>query len=78
MTAIQKMLTQRELRKLAKSNLVDTVCMVFTDMYSRLMGKRLDIDYFFDTALDNDINMCDCIFSLDIDMHTIDGYEYAN
>jgi len=75
---LQGMLSLRELRKLAKRDQVETVCVVFTDMYGRFMGKRLDIDHFLNTAINSGIAMCDYIFSTDIEMNTMEGYQFAN
>ena len=42
------MLTLEELKADAESGAVDTVVAAFTDMQGRLMGKRLDAEFFLD------------------------------
>jgi len=74
----QGMLSFRALKKLAKTSEIETVCMVFTDMYGRFMGKRLDIDHFINKAAHSGITMCDYIFATDIEMNTMEGYQYSN
>ncbi len=42
---IKGMLTLQELEELIKREEIDTVLMVFTDLYGRFMGKRYDAEF---------------------------------
>ena len=46
MTSIHGMLTLEELGERVPSGAIDTVLVVFTDLYGRLMGKRFDAEFF--------------------------------
>ncbi|MFL2772694.1 MAG: hypothetical protein ACJ0DH_03825 [bacterium] len=43
---IKGMLSLEELEELVKREEIDTVLMVFTDLYGRFMGKRYDAEFF--------------------------------
>ena len=45
---IKGMLSLEELEELVKREEIDTVLMVFTDLYGRFMGKRYDADFFLE------------------------------
>ncbi|WP_375450092.1 glutamine synthetase family protein [uncultured Devosia sp.] len=56
---------------------IDTVLVAFPDMQGRLMGKRLQAEYFLETAHD-ETHGCDYLLADDIDMEPVPGYEAAN
>ncbi|MBI4179755.1 glutamine synthetase [bacterium] len=72
------MLTVKELSRLAKSGRVDTVLLVFPDLYGRFMGKRLDADFFLKHALKEGTHACDYLLTVDMEMVPVPGYGYAN
>ena len=43
------MLTVEELQQQVDSREIDTVLVVFTDLYGRFMGKRFDAEFFWKT-----------------------------
>ena len=45
---IKGMLSLEELEELVKREEIDTVLMVFTDLYGRFMGKRYDAEFFLE------------------------------
>jgi glutamine synthetase len=72
------MLSLDELRKLGESGEIDTVVTAFTDMQGRLVGKRIQIEYFLEEVTDHGVEGCDYLLALDMDMEPLPGYEMAN
>ncbi|MHA6692974.1 glutamine synthetase family protein [Devosia sp. A449] len=56
---------------------IDTVLVAFPDMQGRLIGKRLQAEYFLETATDP-THGCDYLLADDIDMEPVPGYTAAN
>ena len=48
------MLTKEQLAAGVESGKIDTVVVAFTDMQGRLMGKRVDAEYFVETSYDGE------------------------
>jgi glutamine synthetase len=73
------MLTVDELRAEAESGAVDTVIACFTDMQGRLMGKRLDAEFFL-SELDagHTAEGCNYLLALEMEMDPVDGYAIAS
>ena len=72
-------LTRDQLAADVEKGVVDTVVVAFTDMQGRLMGKRLDGDYFMDTAGKGEsVEGCNYLLALDMEMDPIPGYQIAN
>ena len=76
--SLQGMLDGEALRVGVASGDVDTVLTCFTDMQGRLMGKRVDGDFFCDDVLGHGIEACDYLLALDMEMDPVAGYEMAN
>ena len=72
------MLTLDQLTKLVRSDEIDTVLVVFTDLYGRFMGKRFDADYFLSEVTQRGTHGCDYLLTVDMEMEPVPGYEYAN
>jgi glutamine synthetase len=72
------MLSLDELRSEAEAGSIDTVVAAFTDMQGRLMGKRIDSSYFLEDVVDHEIEGCDYLLALDMEMDPVPGYELAN
>src|SRR5881227_1005830 len=72
------MLTLKDLEGLVESGEVDTVVTAFTDMQGRLMGKRIQGEYFLDEVSDHGIEGCNYLLALDMEMDPVPGYEMAN
>jgi glutamine synthetase len=67
-------LTFDELKQAATNGEIDTVLAVFADMQGRLMGKRMHIDFFVDSAWE-ETHCCNYLLATDMEMETIDGYK---
>src|SRR6266566_8880782 len=72
-------LTKDQLAADVEKGRIDTIVVAFTDMQGRLMGKRLDAEYFMDTAGHGEsVEGCNYLLALDMEMDPIPGYEMAN
>jgi glutamine synthetase len=72
------MLSLDELRKEGEEGTIDNVVTAFTDMQGRLFGKRIELDYFLDEAVDHGVEGCNYLLALDMEMEPVPGYEMAN
>ncbi len=71
-------LTQQELESKVEDGLIETIVVAFTDHYGRLMGKRVDADYFLETVIKSGTHGCNYLLTTDMAMEPVPGYEYAN
>lgn len=78
MAPIRGMLTVEELQQLVEQGTIDTVLVVFTDLYGRFMGKRFDADFFLETVYQAGTHGCNYLLTVDMEMEPIPGYSYAN
>jgi glutamine synthetase len=72
------MLTLSDLRERAGEGSVDTVVAGFTDHYGRLMGKRIDAEFFVDEVADHGTHACNYLMTTDAEMDPVRGYRFAN
>jgi glutamine synthetase len=71
------MLTFKDLQAAVGKGEIDTVIIAFTDMQGRLIGKRMQAEYFLDSAHE-ETHGCDYLLANDIDMEPVPGYAAAN
>ena len=71
------MLSIEELRSAADAGTIDTVILAVPDLYGRLMGKRLDASFFLSDVVGG-THVCDYLFTADMEMEPVPGYEFAN
>ena len=73
------MLTIEELRQDVESGAVDTVIACFTDMQGRLMGKRLDGEFFLaEQSAGHTGEGCNYLLALEMEMDPVPGYAIAS
>jgi glutamine synthetase len=73
------MLRLEELTAAVEDGSIDTVVVAFTDMQGRLMGKRVDGEFFLETGVaDHGVEGCNYLLALDMEMDPIPGYRIAN
>ena len=73
------MLTLEQLAVQVKTGEVDTVVVAFTDMQGRLMGKRVDGEFFMESAAQGEpVEGCNYLLALDMEMDPVPGYAMAN
>ncbi|MYD11598.1 MAG: glutamine synthetase [Chloroflexi bacterium] len=78
MNAERGMLSLDELASLVEAGDIDTVIIAFCDHYGRLLGKRLDAEYFLAEAARAGTHACDYLLTTDMEMEPVPGYEFAN
>ncbi|MEE2991273.1 MAG: glutamine synthetase family protein [Planctomycetota bacterium] len=71
-------LTREQLEHLVSAGEVDTVSVVFSDLYGRLMGKRFDARFFLDSVAAQGTHGCDYLLTVDMEMEPVAGYDFAN
>jgi glutamine synthetase len=64
-----------ELKRLVTNDTIDTVLVVFPDMYGRLVGKRIVAKFFLEQSA---IHACDYLLACDIDMDPVPGYQFTS
>ena len=65
------------LKKAVKAGTIDTVVVAMIDMQGRLIGKRLQAEYFLDSG-HVETHACDYLLADDIDMEPVPGYAAAS
>ncbi|MDX6668516.1 MAG: glutamine synthetase [Solirubrobacteraceae bacterium] len=75
---VRGMLTAEELKTQIEEGTIDTVVAAFTDMQGRLMGKRIQGEYFLEEVAGHGIEGCNYLLALDMEMEPVPGYEMAN
>ncbi len=75
---IHGMLTLDELAALVEQGEIETVAMLFTDHYGRLMGKRFDADFFITDGANHGTHSCNYLLTVDMEMEPVPGYKFAN
>ncbi len=78
MTKTTGMLTLERLAELVGVGEIDTVLVVFTDLYGRFMGKRFDADFFLENAAKHGTHACDYLLTADMEMDPVPGYRFAS
>ncbi|MBL8162481.1 MAG: glutamine synthetase [Anaerolineae bacterium] len=78
MTKIYGMLTFEALSELVAQREIETIALGFTDHYGRLMGKRVDAEYFVQEVANSGTHACDYLLTTDIPMEPVRGYQFAN
>lgn len=72
------MLDPTELAALVDAGDIETVLVVFTDLYGRFAGKRFDAEFFVEETARNGTHSCDYLLTVDMEMEPVPGYAFAN
>ena len=75
---VKGMLALEELREEIERGTIDTILTCFTDMQGRLMGKRVDGEYFLEDVASHGVEGCNYLLALDMEMDPVPGYAMAN
>jgi glutamine synthetase len=68
-----------ELKAHVNDGSVDTIVVAFTDMQGRLMGKRVQGEYFLEQDVgEQGVEGCNYLLALDMEMDPVPGYQIAN
>ena len=76
--AVQGMLTLERLKEKIDAGEIETVVAVFSDLYGRLMGKRIAGDFFLEHAAESGMDACNYLLTVDMEMEPIPGYKFAS
>ena len=71
-------LTTDQLRKDVADKKIDTVVIAMCDMQGRLVGKRIDANFFLSDVLKHGTEGCNYLLAVDVDMNTVAGYEMSS
>ncbi|MGD9763275.1 MAG: glutamine synthetase family protein [Candidatus Binatia bacterium] len=72
------LLSEDELREQVGSAELDTVLVVFPDLYGRLVGKRYDAGFFCAHVLADGMHACDYLLACDMEMEPVPGYRFTS
>ncbi|HKV87016.1 MAG TPA: glutamine synthetase, partial [Candidatus Dormibacteraeota bacterium] len=73
------MLTKEHLAHQVDAGDIDTVIVAFTDMQGRLVGKRVDAEYFVESSYQGESTEgCNYLLAVDMEMDPVPGYQMAN
>ncbi len=72
------MWTLKGLGDAVEAGSIDTVLVVFTDLYGRFVGKRFDAEFFIESAAVDGTHGCDYLLAVDMEMEPVPGYRFAN
>jgi len=78
MSENQGLLNLDQLKRLAREDEIDTVLVVFPDLYGRFMGKRFDADFLRESAARDGTHCCNYLLTVDMEMEPVPGYDLAN
>jgi len=66
------------LRRAIADGRIETVLTVFTDLYGRLMGKRIVGRFFLEEIADDGMHACDYLLASDMEMEPTPGYAWTS
>jgi glutamine synthetase len=75
---IYGMLKLDQLNAMVAGGEIETVVTVFPDLYGRLMGKRITAEFFLAQTAAAGMHACNYLFTVDMEMEPVPGYQYAN
>jgi len=78
MSRPQGLLDLADLTDLVRTGDIETVLVVFTDLYGRMVGKRFDAEFFLASAAEDGTHGCDYLLTVDMEMEPVAGYTLAN
>jgi glutamine synthetase len=78
MAEVRGMLTLEQLAGQVQQGAIDTLLVVFTDLYGRFMGKRFDAEFFLEEIAHHGTHGCDYLLTVDMEMDPVPGYRFAN
>ena len=78
MSKLRGMLTLEDLTAKVEAEEIETVILAFPDHYGRLMGKRLDAEFFLNEAARQGTHACNYLLTVDMEMEPVAGYRFAN
>ncbi|MDA1272672.1 MAG: glutamine synthetase family protein [Verrucomicrobia bacterium] len=71
-------MTLNQLKSKIKAGEIDTVIVVFPDVFGRLIGKRFTGRFFLDQVAGHGTHCCNYLLTVNIEMDPMDGFNVAN
>ncbi|MCP4369333.1 MAG: glutamine synthetase, partial [Deltaproteobacteria bacterium] len=68
------MLILDELKQFIADGEIETILVVFPDLYGRLIGKRVPGTFFVDSVAHHGMHACDYLLTVDMEMDVVSGY----
>ncbi len=78
MSNVTGVMTLDQLATRVRADAIDTVLVVFTDLYGRFLGKRFDAEFFLEHAAEHGTHACDYLLTVDMEMTPVPGYTLAS
>jgi glutamine synthetase len=78
MKKVRGMLSIEGLTKLVSEGAIETVLVVFPDMYGRLVGKRMTGRFFVEDVAKHGMHACDYLLACDMEMDPVPGYAFTS
>ena len=72
------MLDVETLRQMVANEEIETILTVFTDIYGRMIGKRIMGQFFLEDVLDSAVHVSDYLLACDMEMEPVPGYEFTS
>ncbi|MCI0416426.1 glutamine synthetase family protein [bacterium] len=76
--SIPGMMNRADLEKSVQHGELDTILMVFPDLYGRLIGKRISGHFFLDHIAEEGMHACNYLLACDMEMIPVPGYKFAS
>ncbi|MBM3214074.1 glutamine synthetase [Candidatus Poribacteria bacterium] len=76
--SVRGTLTLDELRERVGAGTITQVLSVFPDCYGRLVGKRIDAEFFVEHVAEHGMHACDYLLAVDMEMDPVPGYELTS
>src|SRR5581483_5113628 len=64
-----------DLKRKATAGEIDTVLVVFPDVYGRLIGKRVTAHHFINSIATHGTHGCNYLLTVDMEMEPVPGYK---
>jgi len=71
-------MTLKQLTEKIRRSEIDTVVVVFPDVFGRLIGKRFAGDFFLKSVAKHGTHGCNYLLTVNIEMDPMDGFQLAN
>lgn len=66
------------LEEMVADDRIETVIVVFPDMYGRLVGKRVTGSFFINDVAEHGLHACDYLLASDMEMDPVPGYKFTS
>jgi glutamine synthetase len=71
-------MSPNDLKQRVRRNEIDTVLVVFPDIFGRLLGKRFTARHFLNSVAGHGTHACNYLLTVDMEMEPIPGFKLAN